>query len=287
MELKHSKITLIVKIRDLKTNDSAYLKDREVITNTEKEINNLENNLTKINYQDGTIEELLGQKDTLVKECRGIRAEMDRLTKFEFKYQDPIPPWDKKRVKGYASNIFRMKDQKHSRALSTVIGGRWSNVITDNDETGKLLLGRGKLQTRTTIIPMSKISSHSIDQRTVNLAQELVGKENAIPAFDLIEYDKEVGLAMRYLFGGYSVCIDLDCAKKVTYHDQIRTHSITLEGDSVQQGVPILDEAARYNELKKQYDDKVREFNEISRQIASLQQVAKQFKSVKDKLNNF
>jgi structural maintenance of chromosome 2 len=298
MELKHSKNTLVVKERDSKTNDTAYLKDKEVIANTEKEIKNLENNLTKINYQDGTIEQLAGQKETLVRECRGIRAEMDRLAKFEFNYQDPTPSWDRARIKGYASSLFRMKDQKYSRALSTVIGGRWANVITDNDETAKLLLERGKLQSRTTFIPITKISQSSIDQRTVNIAQKLVGKENAIPAIELIEYDRDVEPAMRFIFGGTFVCKDLDCAKAVTYNDQIRTHSVTLEGDtmdpggslsggSVQQGVPILDEAARFNRLKQQYEEKVREINDISKKIAGLQQVAEQFKSVKDKLENF
>jgi structural maintenance of chromosome 2 len=298
MELKHSKNSLLIKERDVKTNDSAYLKDKEVITNTEKEIKNLENSLTKINYQEGTIEQLLGQKEKMVKDCRGLRAEMDRLAKFEFNYHDPTPSFDKRRVKGYASNLFRMKDQKYSRALSTVMGGRWSNVITDNDETGKLLLENGRLQSRTTIIPMSKISAHSIPQHTVNLAQKLVGKENAIPAIDLIEYDREVEQAMRYIFGGCFICKDLESAKKVTYHDQIRTYSVTLEGDSmdpggslsggsVQQGVPILDEAARYNRLKQEYDEKAREINEISRKIAGLQQTADQFKGVKDKLDNF
>jgi chromosome segregation ATPase len=52
--------------------------------------------------------------------------------------------WDKRRVKGVASSLFRIQDQKYSRALSTVIGGRWLGVVTD-DEKKKLLLERGKL----------------------------------------------------------------------------------------------------------------------------------------------
>lgn len=298
MELKHSKQALAVKERDIKSNDTAYLKDKEVIASTEKEISNLEKNLSRVSYVDGSIEELMGEKEKLTKDCRGLRAEIDRLTKFEFNYQDPTPSWDKKRVKGVASSLFRMKDQKYSRALSTAIGGRWRDVVTDNDETGKLLLERGNLQTRTTIIPMSKINSNVIDYGIVGLAQNLVGKENAIPAIDLIEYEKDVEPAMRYLFGSTFICKDLDCAKKVTYHQDIRTKSITLEGDSmdptgslsggsVQQGLPILDEAARYNHLKHQFDEKVREVNEITKKIAGLQQVAEQFKVIKDKLDNY
>ena len=149
---------------------------------------------------------------------------------------------------------------------------------------------------RTTIIPMSKISPNSIDQHVVKTAQKLVGKENAIPAIDLIEYEKDVEKAMRFLFGGTFVCKDLECAKKVTYHDNIRTHSVTLDGDSmdpggslsggsVQQGIPILDEAARFNIIKQQFDEKVCEINEISRKIASLEQVSEEFQAAKDKLD--
>lgn len=298
MELNYSKNSLATKEKDLKTNDSAYLKDKEVIARTEKEVKNLENQMTKITYQDGRIEELMQQKDELTKECRSIRAEVDRFAKFEFRYDNPTPNWDTRKVKGVAANLFRVKDQKYSRALSSVIGGSWRNVVTDNDETGKLLLERGNLQTRTTIIPMSKMNSRTIDNRVVNLAQKLVGKENAIPALDLIEYEKEVEPAMKFLFGQSFICKDLETAKKVTYNKDIRTRSYTLDGDqmdpdgslsggAVQQGPPILDEAARYNQLKQQFDEKSREISELTREISSLQGVAEQHKAVKDRLENF
>lgn len=298
MELKYSKQSLATKEKDLKSNDSAYLKDKEVISKTEKEIKNLETQLSRIDYEEGQIEEMIVQKDGLIKERRSIQAEMERFAKFEFRYENPTPSWDSRRVKGVAASLFRIKDQKFSRALSSVMGGAWRNVITDNDETGKLLFERGNLQNRTTIIPMSQMSSRFIDQRVVNLAQKLVGKENAIPAIELIEYEKEVEPAMKFLFGHSFICKDLETAKKVTFNKDIRTRSFTLDGDqmdpdgslsggAVQQGPPILDEAARYNQLKRQFDDKMHELNDICRKIAGVQQVADQYKGVKDKLENF
>lgn len=298
MELKYSKQSLAAKEKDVKTNDSAYLKDKDVIGKTEKEIKNLETQLDRLNYQEGQLEDLMAQKNNLTRECRTTRSEMDRFAKFEFRYDDPIPSWDSRRVKGVAANLFRVKDQKFSRALSSVIGGSWRNVVTDNDETGKLLLERGNLQSRVTIIPMTKMNSRSLDQRIVNLAQNLVGKENAIPAIDLIEYDKDVEPAMKYLFGHSFICKDLETAKKVTYNKDIRTRSFTLDGDqmdpdgslsggAVQQGPPVLDEAARYNELKRQFDEQSNQITGISRKIAGIQQSAEQFKAIKDKLEQF
>lgn len=298
MELKYSKQTLITKERDIKSNDTAYLKDKEVITKTEKEIKNLETQLGRINYQDGQMEELQTQQNELKKECRGLRGELDRSAMFEFRYDNPTPSWDASRVKGVVANLFSVKDQKYSRALSSVIGGAWRNVVTDNDETGKLLLERGNLQTRTTIIPITKVFPRCIDQHVVALAQKLVGKENAIPALDLIQYDKSVEPAMKHLFGSAFICKDLETAKIVTYNKDIRTRSYTLDGDlmdpdgslsggAVQQGPPILEEAARYNQVKRQFDLKNQELNAIARKLEEIQQVADQYNAVKSKLDNF
>lgn len=49
------------------------------------------------------------------------------------------------------------------------------NVIVDTEVTGKKLLQKGQLQTRVTIIPLSKISGRSIDAHTVKQAEALVG----------------------------------------------------------------------------------------------------------------
>lgn len=298
MELKYSRETLATKEKETKTNDSAYLKDKEVISKTEKEIKNLETQLGQINYQDGQIEDLMEQKDVLTRECRAKRSDIDRFGKFEFRYDDPTPNWDSKRVKGVAANLFRIKDPKYNRALSSAIGGKWCNVVTDNDETGKLLLERGNLRNRTTIIPMTKMKSGSLDQRVVNLAQKLVGKENAIPALDLVEYDKAMEPAMKFLFGNCFICKDLETAKKVTYNRDINTISYTLDGDqmdpggslsggAVQTGPPILEEATRYNLLKADLEAKMKQLNDVSKNIANIQKLADQYKSVKDKLENF
>lgn len=48
------------------------------------------------------------------------------------------------------------------------------NVVVDTEVTSKLLLQRGNLQTRTTIIPLNKISPHIMDNKTLRAAQEVV-----------------------------------------------------------------------------------------------------------------
>ena len=48
------------------------------------------------------------------------------------------------------------------------------NVVVDTEETGKQLLQKGGLRRRYTIIPLNKISSHSIPDNTTRKAQSLV-----------------------------------------------------------------------------------------------------------------
>ena len=48
------------------------------------------------------------------------------------------------------------------------------NVVVDTEVVGKKLLERGQLQKRVTFIPLNKISSSSIDQRTIQHAERVV-----------------------------------------------------------------------------------------------------------------
>lgn len=297
MELKYSKQTLAKKESEGKGNDNAYLKDQEVIRVNEKEMKNLENQLTKIQYRDGEIEELTEKADGLKREIRDLHQTVDRQngSKFEFRYKDPLPNWDKRRVKGMVANNISVKDPKYSRALSSIVSGSWKSVITDSDETGKLLIERGNLENRVVVIPLNKIHANTIERNKVAVAQKLVGKENAIPAIDLLNYNKEVEKAIQYIFGNVFVCKDLETAKQVTFHKDIYTRSFTLDGDEMSpdgslsggaapQGPAILDEVTRNKQIRDELNAKQREIDEISRRIESLQGVAAQYRSVKDKL---
>ncbi|CAH2207979.1 jg571, partial [Pararge aegeria aegeria] len=48
------------------------------------------------------------------------------------------------------------------------------NVVVDSDATSKLLLQRGRLQARTTIIPLNKIRAHVVPPAKLRAAQDIV-----------------------------------------------------------------------------------------------------------------
>jgi len=57
---------------------------------------------------------------------------------------------------------------------------------------GKALLEKGQLRKRATFLPLNKIQGKSIPRDVVARAQELAGKENAVPAIELVEYAPEL-----------------------------------------------------------------------------------------------
>ncbi|KAJ0098691.1 hypothetical protein Patl1_19865 [Pistacia atlantica] len=61
-----------------------------------------------------------------------------------------------------------------------------------------------------------------------------VGKENAELALSLVGYSDELKSAMEYVFGSTFVCKSIDSAKEVAFSREIRTPSVTLEGDIFQ-----------------------------------------------------
>lgn len=169
--------------------------------------------------------------------------------------------------------------------------------MVDDEIVSKKILQNGQLQSRVTFIPMSKIRGRSLDPNRVRAAQRLVGAENCMPAIDLIDFDPQFRTVMEYVFGTTLICTDLATAKKVTYHPQVRTKTITLDGDSVDpsgtlsggaasQQTPILLQVAELNEFGSQLNAKRAELRQIQNEIAQIQPTANQYNQLKRQLEN-
>ncbi|XP_052862774.1 structural maintenance of chromosomes protein 2 [Anopheles cruzii] len=180
MELKHSQKLLREKQGNMNNSDAAYLEDKRKLTKCEGQIGQMERELASTGYEEGTMENLTGRRQALQGEIRNLRSELDRRNahRWELQYRDPEPGFDRSSVKGMVAKLVTVKDPKYAQALGTVAGGNLYSVITDTDTTSKKLLQKGQLQTRTTMIPLNKISSRQIDPSVARFAEELVGREN-------------------------------------------------------------------------------------------------------------
>lgn len=104
-------------------------------------------------------------------------------------------------------------------------------MVVDTDQTGKLILERGELKRKVTIIPMNQIRAYTINDKAVQAARKLVGAENVHPAIDLVEYDPQYRPVMEYVFGSRLVCTSLEGAKQVAFNPNVMASTITLDGD--------------------------------------------------------
>ncbi|KAL2754282.1 hypothetical protein ACRALDRAFT_1049738 [Sodiomyces alcalophilus JCM 7366] len=220
--------------RKAKEQNAGLLKDLEGLRAQQQR---LEKELGRLGFQPGQEEDLYTQKSSLQQQVRTLRQESDALKRkvanIDFNYADPVPNFDRSKVKGLVAQLFTI-DKKHTKAgtaLEICAGGRLYNVVVDTEVTGTQLLKGGKLRKRVTIIPLNKIAAFKASAQTIATAQRIApGKVDL--ALSLVGYDEEVSAAMEYVFGNTLVCADADTAKKVTFDPNVRMRSITLEGDA-------------------------------------------------------
>ena len=216
-----------------KEQNSGLLKDLETLKAQAKK---LEAELSKLGYEPGKEDSLHQQEASLQKQIRTLRAQADGLKRkvanIDFSYSDPLPDFDRSKVKGLVAQLFTL-DKDKSRAgtaLEICAGGRLYNVVVDSSETGTQLLQNGKLKKRVTIIPLNKIAAFRASADKIGAAHNLApGKVDL--ALSLVGYNDEVSAAMEYVFGSTLVCEDAETAKKVTFDPAVRMKSVTLEGD--------------------------------------------------------
>ncbi|KAK3911305.1 Structural maintenance of chromosomes protein 2 [Frankliniella fusca] len=295
MELQHIKSELAKKEKLLKENSKTYSHDVASLEKVEKEVAAMASEINKIQYEDGMSEKLEEQRASLGNQIRsaqqkvtGLEARYPQLT---LKYKDPVPNFDRSRVKGLVCRMFRVKDPKFTQALESAAGGKLYFVITDTEETSKLILQRGQLQHRCTIIPINKISGRSMDPRTVRLAQQVGGQGKVFSAMDLIEFEPELRPAMEWVFGQVFICTDCDAAAKVTYNREISKRCVTLDGDvfdpagtlsggasgNRQVILTVLEELRSAQDLLQRNTE---EINKIEHQLRNVSGIAERFKSL-------
>jgi len=84
-----------------------------------------------------------------------------RLAAIDFSYSDPEPSFDRSKVKGLVATLVDLDESnfKSSTALEICAGGKLYNVVVQDERVGSLLLEKGKLRKRVTIIPLNKINA--------------------------------------------------------------------------------------------------------------------------------
>ncbi|KER34025.1 hypothetical protein T265_00213 [Opisthorchis viverrini] len=203
-----------------------------------EEIEKLTQRLTRAEADDralGSEAALAERQFALAKEAREARHQANAASanfpQLAFEFTQPEPNFDRSHVYGPVAKLINVTDLKYATALEVAAGARLYNIVVDSDRTSKLLLERGQLRRRVTILPLNQIRGSSIPPAVVRQAESLVGAQNVATALSLIEYPSHLQPAMEYVFGNILVCPDLNTARRVAFHPGIERRTVTWEGD--------------------------------------------------------
>lgn len=298
MELRHCRTSLKNKEMETQNNDEAYTKANRLQAKLQAEICELQEKINKIGYEEGLFERLQERKKVITQEIRQLSQQLDNSNayRYELKYRDPEQNFDRCKMRGMVGKLVNVKDEKHFLGLTIAAGGGLYSYVTDDDVTSKKILQRGQLQNRVTFMPINKISGYEIPQKTVEIAQNLVGKENVQSALALIDFDCYYLPVMKYVFGSTLICRDLNIARQVTYNKNIQCRSVTLGGDVVDpqgtlsggappKGINVLQELADIKRFEKCIQERKVELNKIDQQLASIEKMAAAYRQNKEKLD--
>jgi structural maintenance of chromosome 2 len=72
-------------------------------------------------------------------------------------YNDPVPNFDRSKVKGKLFTLFRVKDRQHEKAIEIGAGGKLYNIVVENETISKLLIERETFGKSVSIVPNNKI----------------------------------------------------------------------------------------------------------------------------------
>jgi structural maintenance of chromosome 2 len=182
---------------------------------------------------------LRSQAAALHKSVASLRDQVEQLTasleaRLAFEFKDPEKGFDRARVKGLVARLITVNKREAATALEIAAGAKLYQVVVDSENTGKLLLQKGGLRKRVTILPLNKINSRCTDptkvQRAKQMAKGMGG--SAQLALELVGYEEELRKAMEYVFGNAIVCDNSAIAKAIAFDKNIKTRTVTLDGDT-------------------------------------------------------
>ena len=267
IKMKKAKIEYEKLTKEIGSSGKEYEEKLASFEAQKKLVDEMSNELDKLNFNSSNYEKLNMQMRTTNNEIGTLSEKLDvfysKFPQLNFEYSNPTPDFDRNKVKGLVCNLFKIKDPKFSTALEIAAGGKLYNLVVDTDQTGKLLLQRGQLKRKVTIIPMNQIKSNPIRDAVLKNAKQLVGADNVYSALSLIEFDPVYRPVMEYVFGTRFICTNTNAAKQCAFDKSIMVNAITLDGDHFDpEGILTggsrgerVNMLAKLNELKSQIDE--------------------------------
>lgn len=296
LRVEHQKPLLAKKKAAAKSSEKEHAAMVKTLEGNSKAVGKIVAAMEALDFSEDRESELENKRQKLTSDLRKVNDQVDRLgaklANFEFTYKDPERGFDRSKVSGLVAELIEVKDKAAMTALEVTAGGKLYNVVVDSEQTGKKLLKNGQLKRRYTIIPLNKINPREVKAEAVKTAKEQVG-DKANVALSFVGYDSSVEAAMKYVFGGSFVCTDMNAAKKITFHDKIRTKSVTLEGDvtdpsgtltggSRPNTAPVLAQLHELKAAKAKQTTAQAELDQVEKELTKLRKSSAKFNELKE-----
>ena len=279
-ENKEKKVKLSELKIKLKDSESKYNSFKKLIDEVKKKLSELGENQNNKNMFDAIQKNI---SDKQVELSRYERQQNEILSKcnqrVEIQYCDPEPNFNRKKIFGRVIKNFKVKDPKYIRALEKAAGGKLYNVIVDNHKTASVLFQRKCFDYMVTLLPLDKVYSKPITEDKIENVNN-VSKGGAVLALDLIEYDKELEPAMKFVFGNVLVCNTSQIAEEIAF-GKIKIKCVNLEGDVYDPngilsgganftGQPIIKLVSELREVQEKIENINDEIKELKDKLSSM-----------------
>ena len=294
-ENKEKKVKLSEMKIKLKDSESKYNSFQKSIDEVKKKLDQLGENQKNKNMFDA-IQKNISDKQSELSHLE--RQQNEILSKcnqrVEIQYRDPEPSFNRKKIFGRVIKNFRVKDPKYIRALEKAAGGKLYNVIVDNHKTATVLFQRKCFDYMVTLLPLDKVYSKPIAPDKIESAHNL-SKGGAVLALDLIEYEKELEPAMKFVFGNVLVCNTSQIAEEIAF-GKIKVKCVNLEGDVYDPngilsgganftGQPIIKLVGELREVQEKMENLNDEIRELKNKLSEMGENQKKINENQKKLD--
>ena len=279
-ENKDKKVKLSEMKIKLKDSESKFNSFQKSIDEVKKKLNELGQSQSNKNMFDAIQKNISNKQHEL---ARFERQQNEILSKcnqrVEIQYRDPEPNFDRKKIYGRVIKNFKVKDPKYIRALEKAAGAKLYNVIVDNHNTAAVLFKRKCFDYMVTLLPLDKVYSKPITADKIEGAKN-ISKGGAVLALDLIEYEKELEPAMKFVFGNVLVCNTSQIAEEIAF-GRIKVKCVNLEGDVYDPngilsgganftGQPIIKLVGELREVQEKMDNINDEIKELKDKLSAM-----------------
>ena len=167
-------------------------------------------------------------------------------------------------IKGVVADIIHVQ-KDYEIAIETALGGSIQNIVTDNEQTAKRMIGFLKKNRygRATFLPLSNISGRGgLNQRDVLQEPGVIGTANT-----LVKAESEYSELVMYLLGRVLVVDNIDHAIAIGKKYRHSLRMVTIEGESLSPGGSMTGGAFKNN---SNLLGRRREIEELERSVGTL-----------------